>query len=72
MRRTMVTLSQEDVALFSSGSNLKSEHVTPLIGTNCIIMLCRCRDESQNAIAQMEDLVGPLHVDKETEVVLPP
>ena len=64
MRKRNASLSQDDVALFSMGSSLSAQHTTPLIGTNCAVLLIRC-DESQNAQAQLEALMGTLRIDEE-------
>jgi len=49
MRKKMASMAPEDVTTFASGckGKLRPELTTPIIGTNCLILLVR-GDETQN------------------------
>lgn len=59
MRQKETTLSQDDVQMFASGSDIQSQQLSPLIGTNCKILLLRCKDESVNAHKRIQLMLGP-------------
>eukprot|EP00094_Tigriopus_californicus_P012719 TCALIF_12295-PB protein Name:"Similar to NME9 Thioredoxin domain-containing protein 6 (Homo sapiens)" AED:0.00 eAED:0.00 QI:36/1/1/1/0.85/0.62/8/191/397 len=59
MRQKESTLSQEDVQMFASGSDIPAQQLSPLIGTNCKILLLRCKDESVNAHKRIQVMLGP-------------
>jgi len=58
MRKKTATMTPDVVQSFASGCkvDLKQEHITPLIGTNCVIMLIR-GEESQNVSILLANLV---------------
>ena len=59
MRRKGIVLQQDDAAIFAAGNRLETQHISAMIGTNCMVMLLRC-DESLRAISRIEELLGPL------------
>eukprot|EP00095_Tigriopus_kingsejongensis_P010245 maker-scaffold76_size406464-snap-gene-3.15 protein:Tk10245 transcript:maker-scaffold76_size406464-snap-gene-3.15-mRNA-1 annotation:"hypothetical protein DAPPUDRAFT_237790" len=59
MRQKDAVLGQDDVLTFSSGSNVPQQQISPMIGTNCRMLLLICQDETVNAQKRINAALGP-------------